>query len=309
MPRPLRIDFPGAKHHVMNRGIRRQPVFLDDWCCEEFLCSLDDAVSRYGIVLHGYALMPNHFHLLVESAHGNLSPAMAHISSTFSARMNKRQGWEGAVFRGRFHNRVVSDEAHWLYLLAYLHLNPLKARLVMTLEQTRWTSHAVYAGMHRCPEWLHTKEMLRFLGGDSGYAKFMKSIQLGRRPTPEGFESVLFGGRRSSEAFIPKKEEAPRSISAQEALHHVLRITGVSQAELIKTKRGTVGNPARVLAAWVLTHEAGLTNVKAGEVLMMSPVAISKTLARVQNQLAANGTGKIAQWILMIGEGVKRNRQ
>ena len=306
MPRPLRIDFPGAKHHVMNRGIRRQPVFLDDWCCEEFLCSLGDVVSRYGVVLHGYALMPNHFHLLIESTHGNLSPAMAHLSSTFSARMNKRQGWEGAVFRGRFHNRVVSDDAHWLYLLAYLHLNPVKARLAMTLEQTRWTSHAIYAGMLSCPEWLHTKEMLLALGGDGGYTKFINSIQKGRRPTPEGFESVLFGGRRSSEAFVTKKEEAPRNISAQEALHQVLKITGASKAELTKTKRGTVGNPARAIAAWFLTREAGLTNVKAGEILRMTPVAISKTLARVQNQLAINGTGKIAQWILIIGEELKR---
>mgnify|MGYP003565961916 CR=1 FL=1 len=62
MPRSLRIDFPGAKHHVMNRGNRRGPVFIDDWCCVAFSDVLDLAVARFEIAIHAYALMPNHFH-------------------------------------------------------------------------------------------------------------------------------------------------------------------------------------------------------------------------------------------------------
>lgn len=222
MARPLRIDFPGALHHVMNRGNRREPVFLDDWCCEEFLCSLEDAVARFGIVIYGYALMPNHFHLMVESVHGNLSAAMAHVSSTFSARMNRRNGWEGSVFRGRFHNRVVTDEAHWIYLLAYLHLNPLRARLVMTLAQSRWTSHLIYAGVLKRPEWLEMETMMSHVGGPSGYAKFMRSVQVGQRPMPESFGQVLFEGRRSSEYALTKQPEMSRKTNEEEALRQVI---------------------------------------------------------------------------------------
>jgi putative transposase len=118
MVRPLRIDFPGAKHHVMNRGNRRGPVFIDDWCCVTFSDVLDSAVDRFEIVIHAFALLGNHYHLLVESVHGNLSPAMAFIGSTFSRKMNDRFHWDGSVFRGRYHNRVVSGTDHWLYLLA-----------------------------------------------------------------------------------------------------------------------------------------------------------------------------------------------
>jgi putative transposase len=68
----------------MNRGLRQGPVFIDDWCCQEFLALLPEAVERFEIIVHGYALMPNHFHLLLESSHGNLSRAMAYVSATFS---------------------------------------------------------------------------------------------------------------------------------------------------------------------------------------------------------------------------------
>jgi len=113
MPRPLRIDFPGARQHVMNRGLRRGPVFVDDGCCGEFTGLLEEAVDRFGILVHAFALMPTHYHLLVESVHGNLSLALAFVSSTFSRNLNNRFHWDGSVFRGRFHNRVVSDPKHW----------------------------------------------------------------------------------------------------------------------------------------------------------------------------------------------------
>jgi putative transposase len=183
MPRPVRIDFPGAKHHVMNRGLRRGPVFIDDWCCQEFLALLPEAVERFEIVVHGYALMPNHYHLLLESTHGNLSRAMAFVSSTFSSRLNSRFHWDGSVFRGRFHNRVVTTPEHWHYLLAYIHLNPLKARIVISLEQSRWTSHAAYAKELSCPDWLTTDSILSQLDGVDGYRQYIEEIQQGRRPT------------------------------------------------------------------------------------------------------------------------------
>ena len=173
MARPVRLDFPGAKHHVMNRGLRKGAVFIDDWCCEEFICLLPEAVERHGIVVYGYALMPNHYHLLLGSPHGNLSLAMAFISSSFSRRLNDRYHWDGSVFRGRYHNRVVTEPEHWHHLLAYIHLNPVKANLVMKLEQSRWTSHGAYSGELCCPEWLHTEALLSELGGPHGYRQYI----------------------------------------------------------------------------------------------------------------------------------------
>jgi REP element-mobilizing transposase RayT len=300
MARPIRLDFPGAKHHVMNRGHRRRPIFVDDWCCEAFLCFLAETVERYEIILHAYALMPNHYHLLVESVDGNLSRAMAFLSSGFSARLNRRNNWEGSVFRGRFHNRVVSAQDHWQYLLAYIHLNPVKAKLVTKLGQTRWTSHASYTGRRGCPDWLHTEAFLEALGGREEYRKYIRSVQLGRRPAPADFETVLFKRRRSSEFFLVKQDEQVRELSAEEAIEQVLKITSASRRELKQSKRGREGNPARAVAAWWLTHGAGLTNVKAAAYLNMTPVAVSRVITKVKSQLVRNSEGEIYRWVQLL---------
>lgn len=87
MPRPPRIDFSGAHHHVMNRGARLQTIFFDDESCAVFLDLVGEAVERYGIKVHGYALMAVHFHLMVESVRGNLSEAMKLISARYVQEM------------------------------------------------------------------------------------------------------------------------------------------------------------------------------------------------------------------------------
>ena len=225
---------------------------------------------------------------------------MAYVSATFSRRLNTRFHWDGSVFRGRFHNRVVTTPEHWHYLLAYIHMNPLKARLVMSLEQSRWTSHAAYAKELSCPDWLNTDFILSELGGVEGYRQYIEEIQLGRRRAPENFDEVLFHRRRASEAFIVKQDEQERSISPEKALQQVQEITGAPVEAFTQTQRGRAGNPPRAVAAWWLTHGAGLTNVSAGERLAMSPVAVSKVLRWVENQLASDANSDVYRWIFLL---------
>lgn len=261
---------------------------------------LPEAVERFEIVVHGYALMPNHYHLLIESTHGNLSNAMANVSATFSRRLNNRFHWDGSVFRGRFHNRVVTTPEHWHHLLAYIHLNPLKARLVMSLEQSRWTSHAAYAQELSCPDWLHTDFILSELGGVEGYRQYIEAVQLRSRRAPADFDDVLFRRRRSSEAFIVKQAERERGTTPEKAIDQVMEITGTSEEALRQTRRGRRGNPPRAVAAWWLTHGEGLTNVSAGEHLAMSPVAVSKALRWVEQQLGSDPNGEVYHWIFLL---------
>src|SRR5688572_1964032 len=110
MPRTPRIDFPGVRHHVMNRGARRAPIFVNDLTCGAFLDVLGELPERFGVVVHAYALMPNHFHLLLETPRGNLSRAMKHLEGVYSQRLNATYEWDGPLFRGRFRNEVVEDE-------------------------------------------------------------------------------------------------------------------------------------------------------------------------------------------------------
>ena len=115
----------------------------------------------------------------------------------------------------------------------------------MKLGQTRWTSHASYTGRISCPDWLHTETLLEELGGREQYRRYIRSVQLGRRPAPDDFEQVLFKRRRSSEFLMVKQEEHGSELTAEEAIEQVLQITSASKRELKQSKRGREGNPAR----------------------------------------------------------------
>ncbi len=195
MARRPRIDHPDARHHVMNRGARRQPVFLDESWYERFLWLLDQTTDRYGLVVHGYALMPNHFHLMVQSTLGNLSDGMRFLTSRYGRWLNEEHGWDGSVFRDRFRNRRVTDDAYWRHLLAYLHLNPIRAGLAPDPDRGQWTSHRAYVGLERTPAWLETGELLSLFRGRSGYLRYLAELRRGVEDGPQGFDpDALYRG-------------------------------------------------------------------------------------------------------------------
>lgn len=154
MGRRKRIDFPGAHHHVMSRGARRQPVFLNEAHYALFLALLSELPERFSVAIHGFALMPNHFHLMIVSLFGFLSKAMAYLLSRYTMEVNKKHAWDGPLFRGRFHSLPVEREEHWMHLLPYLHYNPVRAGLVDKPNQWPWTSHRFYSGQLDPPPWL-----------------------------------------------------------------------------------------------------------------------------------------------------------
>ncbi len=102
MARKWRIDYPGAWHHVMHRGARREAIYDDERDCILFLDLVGQTVNRFGLEVHAYALMPNHYHLLVRSVKGNLSRCMQHLNGSYARGFNSRRTCDGPVFRGRF---------------------------------------------------------------------------------------------------------------------------------------------------------------------------------------------------------------
>src|SRR3990170_5993126 len=179
MARPRREDFAGAFHHVMNRGARRQPIFKLPDDCQTFLDILEDTAIRSGLEVHAYALMPNHYHLLVRSVRGNISDAMQYLNGRYTSGMNERHRWDGPLFRGRFRSQLVGDQSYLRMVLAYIHLNPLRARLVARLSSDAWTSHRAYVGLAPRPKWLTTAFFLSDLGGEKGVESFVRSVHCG----------------------------------------------------------------------------------------------------------------------------------
>jgi putative transposase len=140
MPRKPRLVVPGAPHHVVQRGARAQAVFFDDDDYASYLATLTERCQGAGCAIWGYCLMPNHVHLiLVPASTDALRAALAPTHHTHSLRINRREGWYGHLWQQRFHSFVM-DEAHLLSAARYVERNPVRAGLVDTPADWRWSS-------------------------------------------------------------------------------------------------------------------------------------------------------------------------
>lgn len=159
MSRPLRIEYPGAFHHVMNRGRHQCDIFPDKIYFKLFLDGVREASERFNLEVHAYCLMTNHYHLLVKTPEANLQRAMRHINGVYTQRYNKLLKTDGSLFRGRYKSILVDSDNYLLQLSQYIHLNPLTAGMVERLTDYPWSSYPVYAGINQAPEWLYTDEI------------------------------------------------------------------------------------------------------------------------------------------------------
>ncbi len=125
MARPLRIEFPGARHHVMARGNERRTIFVDDADRRHFVELLAELPARHGVLVHAWVLMGNHYHLLLETPEANLGRACQWLNVSYSVWFNRRHRRSGHLFQGRFKS-VLVDEGSWLEVARYVHLNPVR---------------------------------------------------------------------------------------------------------------------------------------------------------------------------------------
>ena len=166
MGRPHRIDQLDGWHHVMNRGAARQAIFQTDRDRVEFERLLGVGHQRFGVEVHAYCLMSNHFHLLMHCPGGGLSDYMHQLGSVFTRHHNERVGRDGSLFRGRFHAIPVHTDDYRLHVARYIHRNPLDIDPSPPLDRYHWSSHRVYLGNRRRPEWMRTDVILGWFDGD-----------------------------------------------------------------------------------------------------------------------------------------------
>ena len=166
MPRPLRVDYPGAVHHVMNRGLAHQSTFFSDDDRIEFGRRLAAIHERFGVGTLAYCLMDNHFHLLLQTPDGGLPAAMQHLSQVYTRHTNVRAGRDGPLFRGRYHSIAVTTDSYLLCSARYIHRNALDVPGVTSPADYRWSSYRSYLGIRPAPPFLHTELLLALFGND-----------------------------------------------------------------------------------------------------------------------------------------------
>jgi putative transposase len=151
MPRAARIDAPGAIQHVTVRGIEKRNIFLDDIDRENFIERLERLLVEASTICFAWALMPNHAHLLLQTGSTPLSTLMARLGTGYARHFNTRHYRSGHLFQNRFHSALASDEVHLRNSVRYIHLNPLRAGLVLDmshLERYPWTGLSALWGHH-----------------------------------------------------------------------------------------------------------------------------------------------------------------
>jgi putative transposase len=172
MPRQARLDVPGSLHHVMGRGIERRAIFLRKEDQEDFLARLEKLVKAKGFLVYAWALMPNHFHLLVRSTVTPLSHTMRSLMTGYAGYFNRTHRRTGHLFQNRFKSVLCEEEPYLLELVRYIHLNPLRAKIVDSLnalECSPLTGHSVLLGNVK-RGWQDTREVLTRFSKTEGKA-------------------------------------------------------------------------------------------------------------------------------------------
>lgn len=317
MPRQPRLDRPGLVHHVMARGIEGQDIFRDDKDREAFLQRLADGVSRpEGPRLYAWALMSNHFHLLLRSGEELLSPMMRRLMTGHAVSYNLRYKRQGHLFQNRFKSIVVEEEPYFLELVRYIHLNPVRAGIVKTpeaLNRYPYSGHAVLLGQRvyeaQDRETVLARFSTRRKAAETGYGRFVASgFEQGRREDLRGGGLVRSAGglarlmRRSCEepeladerilgsgdfvAYVLQDQQVNPStrISIEEILIKVEERYAVSREQILGANRSRTVSHARRQFFYEADERAGVTKAMLGRITGRSHVAVLKAIEQVRTE-------------------------
>jgi REP element-mobilizing transposase RayT len=189
MPRQARIDAPGALHHIICRGIERKRIFRDNKDRDSFLSRLGGILQDTSTQCFAWALIPNHFHLLLKTGDMPITEVMRRLLTGYAVTFNRRHNRHGHLFQNRYKSILCQEESYLLELVRYIHLNPLRANLVTDyskLHSYRYSGHSRVMG-EIVSEWQATEPVLRHFG---------KNVSSARRKYAEFVEDGIASGQR-----------------------------------------------------------------------------------------------------------------
>jgi putative transposase len=320
MPRQARLDAPGTLHHVIVRGIEKRRIVDDGKDRENFVKRMGEIALESSTTIYAWALMTNHAHLLLRSGTKGLSGFMRRLLSGYAISYNIRHKRYGHLFQNRYKSIVCEEDVYFMELVRYIHLNPLRAKLVKSLRELDgypWCGHSVIMGKKR-HEWQDQDYVLSWFGrrkaeAIKSYRRYVKeAIEDGRRPELVGGGLIRsLGGwsqvvslRRSKERVLGDErilgsgefveriiKEADEKIKyqlsgherRQKAEHHIRMICqkeGINVEELKSGSRRAEVSRVRTKLALYLVEDCGIPLAEVGRQLGVSTSAVSKIIRR-----------------------------
>jgi len=308
MPRVARLDIPGLLQHVIVRGIEGRDIFLDDHDRRTFSSRLSELLAKTQSECFAWALLPNHLHLLLRSNRVKLGVLMRRLLTGYAVRFNLRHSRAGHLFQNRYKSLVCEEEPYFLELVRYIHLNPLRAGIVSTLERLDtypWSGHAVILGNGHLDGQNVQEVLSRFEGpipvARRRYRAFLQGgVGQGRRDdlvgrgrprghesstgsAPDSFDLRILGSRRFMEELRTSDElklRLPEKMPLNELVQRVCRMCGVEPETVRQRKKNRRVAAARALVCYVAVRELGHTGVEVSRLLRISNSAVSVAAER-----------------------------
>jgi len=319
MARPLRIEYEGAFYHVTTRGNDKKKIFLSAKDYDKFLSYLSEACRKYGVVLHAYVLMGNHYHLIVETPQANLSAFMHFVNSPYTTYFNIKRKRSGHLFQGRYKALLVDKDSYLLELSRYIHLNPVKAHMVEKPEEYAFSSYGAY--ISASAESMVSRDLIWGMISPKSrkkapglYAKFVTSALKETQPDP--FEHTYGGMILGTKPFIKEtlkrldtdtihKNETSykRALSSTHDIEEIIRMLSlhfkVSEDEIINA------SPYKAYAVYLSRNYTPASNIQIGKYFgKISSSAVTKIRSRIKERMAKDK--KVRQEMAKIEDDLSR---
>jgi REP element-mobilizing transposase RayT len=322
MPRRARLDAPGALHHIIVRGINKAPIFKDDQDKSRFLERLGENVLQGQCTVHAWVLMTNHVHLLLKSGQDGISAVMRKQLTWYAQYFNRRHKRTGHLFENRYKSIICEEETYLLALVRYIHLNPLRAKIIGTMEELDrypWAGHRAVIGKTDHP-WMDINTVLSEFGGRKkaailAYRRFVREgINEGRNPaltggglirSQGGWSQVIAMRRRGQKeeyddrilgggAFVNAifKEAEDRQLRQmkhkrggkpiQKIIDEECKERQINQLELKAGGKRSGVSMARAAIAWRCREELGASAAEIARHLGVNTSSIVRSIERVE---------------------------
>lgn len=311
MARPLRIEYENAFYHVIARGERRDCIFTCPADKSKFLIKLGETAEKYGLLIHAFVLMSNHYHLLLETPNGNLSQAMHYLNASYGNWFRRKYDIVGSVFQGRYKAILVEKEEYLKVLSAYIHLNPVRAGYVDEPSRYEYSSCRFYNQKQKPPAFLRIDDLLAMFNGDrSEYRRFLKGYsRQGAEIEPEeiygknallgsegflrsAFKKIKSAGRTPDDREQPDVREMSL-VNADDIMEIMFAKMCIPEDAIWLRRRGNVFRKLLIYGLW--QHTANSLK-QIGEIMKMDYANVSAMARIFKKEMTQNKeSGKLAE--------------